>query len=61
LKIIIESEIVNDPRALFMITLNGKLVAEHLTVAQVHLVVADIMERAVLGKGLSTKSQRGKS
>jgi hypothetical protein len=60
LKIIIESEVPNDPTALFMVILNGKLVAEHLTVAQVHLVMADIMERAVLGKRPSTKPPVGK-
>jgi hypothetical protein len=60
LKIIIESEAPNDPAALFMIILNGKLVAEHLTVAQVQLIVADIMERAVLGKRSGAKPQVGK-
>jgi hypothetical protein len=60
LKIIIESEVPNDPTALFMIILEGKLVAEHLTVAQVQLVVGDIMARAVLGKGSAAKPQVGK-
>jgi hypothetical protein len=60
LKIIIESEVLNDPAALFMVILNGKLVAEHLTVAQVQLIVAEIMETAVLGKRSDKKPRAGK-
>ena len=48
MKITIESEAPDDPRALFMVILNGQLVGEHLTVAQAQLA-AEIMERFVQG------------
>jgi hypothetical protein len=52
LKIIIESEVPNDPSSLFMVILDGKLVAEHLTAAQAQLVVSEIMQRRILGARL---------
>jgi hypothetical protein len=60
LKIIIESEVPNDPTALFVVIADGKLAAKHLTVAQVQIAVADIMERAALGKGSGTNPQVGR-
>jgi hypothetical protein len=51
LKILIESEVLNDPTSLFMVILNGKLVGEHLTAAQTQVLVSQIMERFVLGEG----------
>jgi hypothetical protein len=49
LKIVIESEVRGDLNSLFVVTLNGKLIAEHLTAVQAQLVVAEIMERHLVG------------
>jgi hypothetical protein len=60
LKITIESEAPDDPRALFLVILNGQLVGERLTAAQAQLVVAEIIERFVLGEGSAIRSRKAK-
>jgi hypothetical protein len=58
LKILIETEILDDPTSLFMVILNGQLVGEHLTAAQVQLVVSEIMSRFVLGDDRRAKNTK---
>ena len=58
MKIEIEGE-TPDQRSLFRLTVNGRLIAQSLTAAQVHLLVGEIFERALLpGKKTPQASHR---
>ena len=50
MKIVIETEVLGDPTALFRVTLDGRLIGEHLTAVQAQIVIAELMERVVLLK-----------
>jgi hypothetical protein len=60
LKITIESQVANDPAALFTVTLNGKLLGEHMTAAQAQVLASEIIERFVLGERPAVRSKAGK-
>jgi len=47
MKIEIEGE-TPDQRSLFRLTVNGRLIAQSLTVAQAHFLVGEIFEKALL-------------
>jgi hypothetical protein len=44
LKITTENEIPGDPTALFRVSLNGKVIREHLTAVQAQLIIAELMQ-----------------
>ena len=44
----VEAELAGDSRTMFRLRVNGKVIAEHLTAAQAHLLVGDALERIVL-------------
>ena len=44
----VEAETAGDSRTMFRLRINGKVIAEHLTAAQAHLLVGDALERIVL-------------
>jgi predicted glycosyltransferase len=46
--IAIEAETVGDPRTMFRLRIDGKVVGENLTAVQTHLLVGEILERIVL-------------
>ncbi len=48
--ITIETETVGDPRTMFRLRIDGKVVGENLTAVQTHLLVGEILERIVLPK-----------
>ena len=50
MKIAIETETPDDPTSMFRVLLDDKLIGEGLTAVQAQLVVAEIIERIVLGK-----------
>jgi hypothetical protein len=43
----IELEVEGDPTSLFVLKRDGVVFAEHLTAAQTHLLVGDLLERIV--------------
>jgi hypothetical protein len=51
--IAIETETVGDPRTMFRLRIDGKVVGENLTAVQTHLLVGEILERIVLPKKAS--------
>ena len=44
----IELEVEGDPTSLFVLKIDGAVIAEHLTAAQTHLLVGDFLERIAL-------------
>jgi hypothetical protein len=52
--ITIEPETRGDPGSLFRVFVNHSLVGDHLTAAQVHGLVGDILERVTLNRSDST-------
>jgi hypothetical protein len=44
----IELEVEGDPTSLFVLKIDGAVFAEHLTAAQTHLLVGDVLEQIVL-------------
>jgi hypothetical protein len=46
--IAIETETGGDPRTMFRLRIDGKVVGENLTAVQTHLLVGEILERIVL-------------
>jgi hypothetical protein len=50
MKLIIEPEVPDDPRALFRLLVGEKVVAAGMTAAQTHILVGDILEKMALQK-----------
>jgi hypothetical protein len=48
----IELEFEGDPTSLFVLKIDGAVFAEHLTAAQTHLLVGDLLERIVFPSAL---------
>jgi hypothetical protein len=48
MQLLLEAEEPGNPRSLFRITLNGKVIARSLTAAQAHLIVGDALEAFVM-------------
>jgi hypothetical protein len=46
----IEAEAPHDPGSLFQLSIDGKIVAVHLTAVQTHILVGDILEKVALPK-----------
>jgi hypothetical protein len=57
-KITIEEETPDDFRTLFRISLGPKIVGEHLTAVQAHLLVGEIFERIALPLQIKPNTQR---
>jgi hypothetical protein len=49
-RIVIELETPGDSRRLFRLRLDNKVVGEHLTAVQAHLLVGEILDRITLPK-----------
>jgi hypothetical protein len=47
-RIVIELETPGDSRSLFRLRLDNKVVGEHLTAVQAHLLVGEILDRITL-------------
>jgi hypothetical protein len=50
MRIVIEPETSGDFRSLFRLSVGGKLVAEGMTAAQIHILVGDVLEQMTLQK-----------
>ena len=48
MQLVLEVEQAGNPRSLFRVTLNGKVIASGLTAAQAHLIVGDALEAFVM-------------
>ena len=48
MQLVVEAEHAGNPRSLFRVTLNGKVIASALTSAQAHLIVGDALEAFVM-------------
>ena len=48
MQLVLEAEEPGNPRSLFRVTLNGKVIARSLTAAQAHLIVGDVLEAFVV-------------
>jgi hypothetical protein len=47
-QLVLEAEEAGNPRSLFRVTLNGRVIARSLTAAQAHLIVGDALEAFVM-------------
>jgi hypothetical protein len=54
----IEAESPDDPNSLFRVQVDGELVGETLTAAQAHILLGEILEKAVLPVGSNQARRR---